>query len=139
MSMIAEMIARGWDNFVARPDGMMNLRFIVQPLLASIIAARAGLSDAREGRCAFLWAAFNNAEHRRELLRGGLKQLRLPILVGTTLDVIYQIATHRWIYPLELIFTVTLLVLVPYLLLRGPVNRIARRFRGDRAGPDARA
>ena len=130
MSMMTDMIARGWDNFLARPSGMLNLRFIIQPALASFLALRAGLKDAREGRSAFLWAAINKPEHRRELLHGGFKQLRVPLLVGTAFDLIYQIATHRWVYPLELIFTVTLLVLVPYLLLRGPVNRIARRFIG---------
>ena len=44
-------------------------------------------------------------------------------------------------YPLELLFTVTLLVLVPYLILRGPVNRIASRFvsggGADAAGKDS--
>jgi hypothetical protein len=32
------------------------------------------------------------------------------------------------IYPLELLFTKVLLALVPYFVLRGPVNRIARTF-----------
>jgi len=134
--MIAEMIARGWDNFLARPEGTLNLRFIVQPLVASLIAVRAGIADAANGRPAYLWAAFNNAGHRHDLLVSGLKQLWLPILNGTVLDVIYQIITHRWVYPLELVFTVALLVLVPYLLVRGPVNRVARRFGRKRAGAD---
>ena len=131
--MITEMIARGWENFLARSDGPLNLRFILQPVLASIIALRAGLKDAREGRPAYFWSAITNSAHRAQLLRGGLKDLRIPILVGTTLDAIYQLIIHRWIYPLELLFTVTLLALVPYVILRGPVNRVARMFfRGDR-------
>src|SRR6266571_1855860 len=112
MTTITDMVARGWENFVARPRGPLNLRFIIQPTLASIIALRAGLKD-----------------------------LRIPIVVGTTLDVVYQIIIHRWIYPLELLFTVTLLVLVPYLILRGLVNRIASRFvsggGADAAGKDS--
>jgi hypothetical protein len=51
-----------------------------------------------------------------------------PFLVAATLDAIYQLIIHRFIYPLELLFTATLLALVPYFVLRGPVNRIARRF-----------
>lgn len=132
--MITDMIARGWENFLARPEGPLNLRFIIQPVLASIIALRAGLKDAREGRPAYLWSAITNSAYRAQLLHGGLKDLRVPILVGTAFDVIYQIIIHRWIYPLELIFTVTLLVLVPYVVLRGPVNRIGRIFtHADRA------
>ena len=128
VDVITDMIARGWENFLARPRGALNLRFIIQPTLASIIALRAGLKDAKAGRPAYLWAVFTNSDYRKIFLHGGLKDLRIPILVGTTLDVIYQIIIHRWIYPLELTFTVMLLVLVPYLILRGPVNRIARMF-----------
>ena len=128
MTTMTDMVARGWENFVARPKGPLNLRFIIQPTLASIIALRAGLKDAKAGRPAYLWAVFTDSDYRRIFLHGSLKDLRIPIVVGTTLDVIYQIIIHRWVYPLELLFTVTLLVLVPYLILRGPVNRIARRF-----------
>src|SRR5712671_2165677 len=57
-----------------------------------------------------------------------LEGLRTPFLVAATLDAIYQLIIHKFIYPLELLFTATLLALVPYFVLRGPVNRIARRF-----------
>ena len=51
-----------------------------------------------------------------------------PFLLAITLDCIYQLMTIRFIYPLELLFTATLLALVPYALLRGPFNRLARVF-----------
>jgi hypothetical protein len=128
MSMITDAVARGWENFLARPAGSLNLRFILQPTIASILALRAGMKDAREGRPAYLWAAITNPEHRRQLLHGGWKDMRTPFLVGATLDAIYQVITHESIFLLELLFTATLLALVPYFVLRGPVNRIARRF-----------
>jgi hypothetical protein len=128
MDMITEMIIRGWENFLARPEGSLNFRFIIQPTIATIIAVRAGLRDAREGRPAYLWAAFTNPEYRLQLLHGGWKDMRTPFLVAAALDPIYQIIIHKFIYPLELLFTATLLALVPYFLLRGPVNRVARRF-----------
>lgn len=59
----------------------------------------------------------------------------MPILVGIALDLVYQIIVHRWVYPLEMVFTVTLLVLVPYVLLRGPVNRLAFRFSRKGSAP----
>jgi hypothetical protein len=128
MSMIIDMIARGWENFLTRPTGSLNLRFILQPTIASILALRAGMKDAREGRPAYLWAAFINSAHRWQLLHGGWKDMRTPFLVAAILDAIYQLIIHKFIYPLELLFTATLLALVPYFMLRGPVNRIARRF-----------
>jgi hypothetical protein len=56
--------------------------------------------------------------------------MRTPFLVAAILDAIYQLIIHKFIYPLELLFTATLLALVPYFILRGPVNRITRRFIG---------
>ena len=129
---ITDMIARGWDNFLARPTGSLNFRFILQPAIATIIAARAGVKDARQGRPAYLWAALTNRNYRWQLLHGGWKDMRTPFLVAAILDAVYQLIIHKFIYPLELLFTATLLALVPYFVLRGPINRITRRFIGGK-------
>lgn len=128
MAIVTDMIARGWENFLARPEGSLNLRFILQPTIASLLALRAGIKDAREGRSAYLWSALTSQQQRWQLLHGGWKDIRTPFLVAATLDAVYQLITHKFIYPLELLFTATLLALVPYFILRGPVNRIARLF-----------
>ena len=54
MSILLEMIGRGWENFLARPNGSLSLRFYVQPTMASLLALRAGIQDAREGRQGYL-------------------------------------------------------------------------------------
>ncbi|MCP6769419.1 hypothetical protein NL529_31690, partial [Klebsiella pneumoniae] len=63
-----------------------------------------------------------------QLLHEGWQGARTPFLVAVVLDCIYQLLTFRFIYPVELLFTATLLALVPYALLRGPFNRLARSF-----------
>jgi hypothetical protein len=128
MQAIWESIARGWENFLARPGGQFSLRFVLQPVVAALIALRAGLKDAREDRPAFLWAAFSDASARSQLLHGGWMDIRMPFLVAVILDGIYQLVAHRSIFPLELLFTASLLALIPYTLLRGPINRVARRY-----------
>jgi hypothetical protein len=55
--------------------------------------------------------------------------------VAIVLDCIYQLITVQFIYPLELLFTATLLALIPYVLLRGPFNRIARLFLPNAGAP----
>jgi hypothetical protein len=70
----------------------------------------------------------SNPERRLQLLHEGWRGARTPFLVAVVLDCIYQLATVQFIYPLELLFTATLLALIPYILLRGPFNRIARLF-----------
>jgi hypothetical protein len=44
------------------------------------------------------------------------------------MDAIYQLKLFRWIYPGELVLVVLLLAFVPYLLMRGPINRVVRSW-----------
>jgi hypothetical protein len=127
-NIIREAIERGWENFLARPSGSLSLRFYLQPAIGLIAAIRAGFRDVREGHSAFLWRALKNPSERRVVLHEGWKDVRITCLISATLDIIYQLITHRFIYPLELLFTVTLLGLLPYFVLRGPTNRIIRLF-----------
>ena len=135
VSTVLDMIGRGWDNFLARPTGSLNLRFIVQPTMAGLLALRAGIQDARQGRQGYLWAVLSNPERRLQLLHEGWRGARTPFLVAIVLDCIYQLVTVRFIYPLELLFTATLLALIPYIVLRGPFNRIARLFLSPAGAP----
>ena len=41
---------RIWHQLIDRADAPMRFRFILQPLMAAIIAIRHGLNDARTGR-----------------------------------------------------------------------------------------
>ena len=68
---VQEFLARSWDMLIGRADGPMTFRLIFQPAVAAILAIRAGLKDAQHGATPFLWSAFNNAAHRKQLLREG--------------------------------------------------------------------
>src|SRR2546423_10344510 len=121
-----EILKRVWENLIARSTGPMNLRLMIQPIVASILAIRAGLIDAREGRPAFLWAAVTNPAYRPELLRKGWKDVGKVFVVAVVLDAIYQLIVQRGVYVLELLFVATALAIVPYALIRGPVTRIGK-------------
>lgn len=133
MNALFETVLRGWEGFLGRPAGPLNVRFLIQPALASLLAVRAGLEDARARRPAFLWAAVTHRPRRRALLIGALRDLRMPLCLATALDVVYQVVVHRGVYAVELVFTVAVLALVPYVLVRGPTNRVARAFRSNRS------
>jgi hypothetical protein len=104
----------------------MNLRLIIQPTVAIILAIRAGLRDARQERPAFLWGVLRNPAHRRELLREGWKDVGKVFLLATILDVVYQLIVQKGVYILETLLTGVTLAIVPYVLLRGPISRIAK-------------
>jgi hypothetical protein len=123
-----DILVRFWTDLVGRLTGPMTFRLILQPTMAMIYALRDGLKDARGQRPAYFWAIFTRPEARVDLLHEGGKAVGRVIVLGVVMDFIYQVIVFRWVYPGELIVVALLLAAVPYLLLRGPVNRIARRW-----------
>jgi hypothetical protein len=122
---------RVWQNLLARPGGPMTFRFILQPTMAAIAALLDGVRDAKSGRSPYFWTLLTNPRERGgRLVEGAIATARV-ILLGLCMDVIYQIIVLKTFYPGEAAIVALALGFVPYLLLRGPFARIARRWRGD--------
>jgi hypothetical protein len=123
-----DVLARFSSDLFGRLDGPLSFRFVLQPLMAMIYAARDGMVDARHGRPPYFWSFLTRPGERWSLLREGEHAVARVIALGIVMDAIYQLMVFRWIYPVELIVTVLVLAFVPYMLLRGPISRIARQF-----------
>ena len=113
-------------NLAARLDGPLHFRFIMQPLMSILLAIRDGLRDARKGDPAYLCLIFTDRHRRLALLRAGSKSVGRLFLLAIGIDAIYQIIAFGTFYPGEALLTAALLAIVPYLLLRGPINRIGQ-------------
>src|SRR5262245_48908813 len=124
--MLEEPLIRGWENLIGRWDGPMNFRLILQPAVAIFLAVRAGLRDARNGRPPFLWTVLSKRCHRSGLLQQAWTEVKRVFIVALVLDSIYQVIDHKSIYALEMLATATILAIVPYVLVRGLVTRIAQ-------------
>jgi len=111
-------------NLLARLDGPLHFRLIVQPLVASIFAVIDGLRDAKMGKPAYFWAMVFSPEHRKEMIKAGWKRVGKIFIIAVILDVVYQIKVNHWIYPGETLIVAFALAIVPYLMLRGPINRL---------------
>ena len=122
-----DIIARFIDNIIGRVSGPMNFRLLLQPLMALIFAFRDGKKDAHEGRAPYFWALFSIPEHRRDLLHNGWKSVGKVFIIAIILDAIYQYIVHKWFYPGEALVVAIILAIIPYLILRGPVNRFLSR------------
>jgi hypothetical protein len=96
--------------------------------MAIIFATIDGIKDAKEGRPAYFWAVVKNPEQRKELLKIGWKRIGKVFILAVILDVIYQIKVYRWFYPGETLFVAIVLAIIPYLFVRGPINRIMSRL-----------
>lgn len=118
-----EMFSRGWHELIARDSGPLHFRFILQPLVSTIFAMRAGSRDARLGRPVFFWTLVGQPMERRQLLNELWKDVGKLFLVAVILDVIYQVVVMKWFYPVQTLIVATMLAMVPYLVIRGLTNR----------------
>jgi len=134
--MLQDVFTHLWDGLASRTEGPLKFRFLLQPGMAIFLAVRCGLRDSREGKPPYFWAIFTDPAQRRELLHDGWQSIGKVFLLAVVLDCIYQIIILHWIYPFEAIMVAVLLAVIPYLLVRGPVNRIAA-FRKAHGQPSA--
>jgi hypothetical protein len=115
------------DGLLARLDGPMAFRFLLQPLTASALAIRDGRRDAREGRAPFGWALLPNTGHRRDLLLSGWRSVGSVMIVAALVDIVFQLMVFGGFRPGAGLMAAILLGALPYALLRGPVNRFMSR------------
>ena len=127
-----DMLIRALTDIADRFGGPMTFRIILQPLMATLLAVRAGMKDAQTGRPPYLWTILTDPTQRAALLHEGWKSIARVFVLAIVMDVIYQLIVLRWVYPLELILVAILLAVIPYLVIRGPVNRLVRHLRRKR-------
>jgi hypothetical protein len=115
----------------------MTFRFVLQPVMAVIAALHDGIADARAGRTPYVWALITGSHHRVERLNEGLVATARILLLGFGMDAVYQATVLKTFYPGEMVAVAVLLAFVPYLLLRGPIARVARWWMARRSGIDS--
>jgi hypothetical protein len=127
-----DMIVRFTSDMLARVSGPMKFRLLLQPAMAAFFAIRSGLADAREGRPPYFWALVSGGAPREAMLESGWKSVGRVFILAVVLDVVYQLYVLRFVYPLQALAVAFILAIVPYLVLRGLVTRLARpnRVRG---------
>jgi hypothetical protein len=130
---IVDELQRAVDELLGRASGPMHLRLIMQPIVASILATRAGLRDARTGGSPFFWTFLTVPGERKRLLGSAWKDIGKVFVVAILLDTVYQIIVLHAFRPLQTLIVAVILAVLPYVLLRGPVTRIARGARRERA------
>lgn len=124
--MMDQMWARVGSQLMARVSGPLKFRLVIQPAMACILAIRGGIADARAGKPPFFWAILWDPHHRKIMLQSGWKSIGKVFILAIVLDVVYQIIVLHFVYPGETVIVACILAIVPYLIVRGPVNRIVR-------------
>ena len=127
-----EMFTRAWNDLLARDSGPLHLRLFLQPLVATILAVRAGWADAWAGRPIFFWTLVREPAQARTVLRNLWRFAGKVFIVAVALDVVYQLLVLQWIYPVETLIVATMLALVPCMVVRAIGNRIVTFIRQRR-------
>jgi hypothetical protein len=133
MDTMVEILTRIYHDILGRSTGPLNFRFVVMPIVVSVLAVRAHLRDVREGRATTLGAFLNDPVERRRLFRSGLKDFGRVFIVAVVLDTTYQLLVFRWVYPGEVLLIAVACAIVPYFLVRGPIMRLLRLLFRDRS------
>jgi hypothetical protein len=123
-----DSVSEFWHDLAARPTGPLAMRFYLQPLMATLFALRDGFKDARNDKPPYFWALFTHPEQRSEMLHNGWKSVGKIFVLAVVFDIVYQLLVLHELHPLQTVVVATILAIVPYLIFRGPVNRIVRRL-----------
>jgi hypothetical protein len=115
-----------FDGLLARLQGPMSFRFFLQPAVAVFFAIRDGRRDAREGRPPYFWGLFTDRANRHDMLHSGWKSVSKVFLIAIVLDLVFQVIALHAFHPLGALIAGVILAIIPYLLLRGPINRLTR-------------
>ena len=130
-----QSLDRLWRDLLDRPGGPMTFRFFLQPAMAALAALHDGVEDARTGRPPYAWALVRLAEGRSARIWEGIVSTARILILGVVMDVIYQGVVMHTFYPTQAAVIAIVLAFAPYVLLRGPIARIARRW--TRPAPDS--
>lgn len=112
-------------DLLGRFDGPLNLRLVVQPITAVVLATRDGLKDARAGRRAFGWTLLSEPAQRGQLIADAWTGIWRVFVLSCVLDLVYQLIVWRSVKALQAVIVASILAGIPYLLIRGPANRMA--------------
>ena len=135
MDTILHLLSRGVDELLGRFSGPLNFRLFVMPTVVTILAIRADLRDAREGRLAFLGAFLTDPTERRRLFRSAMKDIGRIFIVAIVLDTTYQIWVLRSFHIGQLVIVAVVCAVVPYVIVRGPITRLARLLYSKKTDP----
>jgi hypothetical protein len=125
VDVIVDMLSSRAAHLLARIDGPLHFRLFIMPTVVTLIAIRAGVRDAREGRSPFLSNLLRNP---RTAFRSAIGDIGRVFLMAIVLDVTYQLIVLRWVYPGEVLLVALVCAVLPYVVVRGPASRLVGRL-----------
>jgi hypothetical protein len=117
------------EDLPKRLTGPGRFRFVLQPLIATVLGIRGGRADARVGRPPYLLGLATDGERRREFARDGFATIVNLLLMGILLDSVFQWLILGRSYPGAALVVGPVLITTPYALARALSNRAVHASR----------
>jgi hypothetical protein len=114
------------EDLPKRLTGPGRFRFVLQPLMATLLGIRSGRADWRQGRPPYLLGLATDRERRGALAREGLATVANLLLMGVLLDSVFQWVILGASYPGAALVVGPVLITLPYAVSRALSNRAAR-------------
>ncbi len=108
-----------------RVSGPMKFRIVLQPIMATYFAIRSGLRDARSGADPYFWSFLIGRGHRFDLIKDGWESVGRVVILSAVLDLVYQYFVQSSIHLRAALIVAVVLAVLPYVIVRGIVTRIA--------------
>jgi hypothetical protein len=122
-----EMWTRVGEQLMARVSGPMHFRLYLQPGMALILAVIDGVKDAKAGKPPYFSALITDPTHDKERLKDGARSISRVFILALILDAIYQAIELHFFYVGEALIVAIILAILPYIVFRGIVRRLARK------------
>jgi hypothetical protein len=137
MNGVVQVVSSAFEQLLGRASGPLHFRLFIMPTVVTVIAIRAGLRDAREGRSMYVWSIFAKPNERAALLRSGRKDIGKVLVMALMLDTTYQIIVFRNFYLIQALIVAFMCAIVPYVAFRGSIERLVFLLKKERGGKNA--
>lgn len=125
-----------WEGVIRElTAGQGQFRLLLLPAVALVLGVRAGIADAREGTLPFGRRLREANEPRAQVMKDSVKRALDPLALAFILDVILQRLTLGYVRPLAAIIVGAALAWIPFVIVRGVMNRFWRRSHFGRRRP----
>ena len=115
-----------WNDVVSRFTGAGRFRFLIQPTVAILLGVIGGKRDATARRPPFFWSIVFREERWKEALKDGFDTINIMLIFGILADIIFQYILFGIVHIIPALLLGPMLITIPYILARGPSNRIFR-------------
>lgn len=113
------------DQLQDRVSGPMKFRIVLQPMMATFLAIRSGLRDAKSGKDPYFWSFLFARGRRLDMVKDGWESVGRLFILAIVLDLTYQIFVQSAFHLRAALIVAIILAILPYVIVRGIANRIA--------------